>query len=157
MARAPLVVALLLAACEPGFPLPTVSGPSATWSPTAPDPHGPCLQTTRLRKRSWLWKRGVEQSSLVDATADDPSAYALARRARTLDRLAMSSALAGMGLWWSGVLLVAELPTRDEQLGVGLGGGALAIGGFATTVVAAIHSGRDRARAIDVYNESCPH
>ena len=155
MAPAPLVVALLLAACEPGFPLPTVQGPTAAWSPPAPDPNGPCLQTRRLHKHTWLWNRGVEQASVTDATADDPDAHALAQKARALDRVAVASGVVGIAWWWSGVLLVAELPSRDAELGVGLGAGALAIGSFVATVVSALRSERARLRAIELYNANC--
>jgi hypothetical protein len=118
------------------------------------------LQVTRQRKRAWLWKRGVEQPgaidrALLDATTDDRDAHALAERAIHEDRGTVVAAVAGMALWWSMIIGVAEAPGRDRQLAIGFAGGGLALGGFATAIVLALHGARDQARAIDTYNVGC--
>jgi hypothetical protein len=150
-----------LAGCEPGFPLPTVHGPSVTWSPPQPDPRGPCIQTTRWGKRTWMWKRGIElprgsfDQSLVDATDDDRDAHTLAVRALGEDRGAIAAAAMAVGSWWTGVIVAVAQPTRDHDAEWMAGGGALAVGGLATAIALAISSGRDHARAIATYNASC--
>jgi hypothetical protein len=121
---------------------------------------GPCLQTTHLHKHWFVWKRGIEVPgdyghALLAATAADRDAHALAVRASREDRSAVAAAVMGVATWWSGIGVTVALPTRDEQLGVGLGAGALALGGFAATVALALQSAHDQSRAIAAYNANC--
>ncbi len=151
-----LVVAV--AGCEPGFPLPTVQGPSLTWSPRAPPAPGPCLQTTHTRKHRWLWKRGVEQPgsfdrALVAATDDDARAHALAVRALDEDRAAMGLGLGGAGVWAAAVL-GAVIDDHHDALWLGPGGATYAVG-VALALGLSVASERASRAAIDAYNANC--
>src|SRR5438067_170337 len=111
---------LLMAGCEPGFPLPSVQNPTVANSwPPLPDPNGPCLQVTHLRRRgTWVWKHGAEQpgsadQSLLAATADDPAAHVFMLRSVREERAALGVVVAGLGSWFA--TLGTEIGLSDPK------------------------------------------
>jgi hypothetical protein len=160
MRASALALVATLAACEPGFPLPTVHGPSATWSAPRPPTDGPCLQTTRVRKHTYLWNRGIEmpgsfEAGLVGATFDDRAAHALVVRGVHEDRAAIATALLSNATLWAGAIALDKDPRHDDKLALGLTFGTLSISGFAGAIALAVRSGEDESRALAVYNADC--
>jgi hypothetical protein len=93
------LLACALAGCGALYrPAPVLSANAAGLIP--PDPNGPCLQQTSLRRRgTWLWRDGalVDHNDLVAATREDPVANGLARDAERRRRAVLPVAALGFG------------------------------------------------------------
>jgi hypothetical protein len=155
-----LLLVIALVGCAPVVDLPyasTVYLPPIPTGPPSPNPDGPCLQETGWRKSKHLWKRGIEQRSLSEATADDPPAHAIARRADRLGRAGLVVTLLGMGTIMAGYFTLLANLTSQSAPQLTAGGATLASGValFASGIVMDVRAGPIRRAAIAEYNARC--
>ena len=167
-----IVLLVALAGCAPVVDLPEPRAPTDLYvapttalgrapGPPLPATDGPCLQETSRRSgrssRHWLWKRGVEQRSLSLATADDPAAHALARRADRLERTGLALELTGlpsvMAGYWAALTALGAQSLLPVEVGV-----PVLVTGMALAVSGAVMQSRARPirkAAIAEYNTRC--